>query len=83
MSYLNHRWPLTYVLLLTASDDLDNGPSFLVSEYDVITVVKYPIVHANATLPLKRLWNIVLLAYGCRENVLTERAELSKTMEFV
>ena len=46
-----------------------------------VTNYTYSELEANITLPLKRLWNFVLLAYGCRENVLSEKAELSKKIE--
>ena len=35
------------------------------------------VLEANTTLPTKQLWDVTVLAYGCQENPLTDRLELS------
>lgn len=68
--------PSTYALLLTSADGLHNQQivySSINSETEATTVLE-----TNLTLPIKTLWDIGVLAYGCRENAITRGLELSK-----
>ena len=37
----------------------------------------FTILEANITLPMKQLWDVAILAYGCQENALVTGIELS------
>ena len=68
--------PSTYALLLTSVDGLHNQQivhSSINSETEATTVLE-----TNLTLPIRTLWDIGVLAYGCRENAITRGLELSK-----
>ena len=47
---------------------------------DVTMVNHNTTLEANLTLPIKRLFDASLLAYGCVENSLMDTVELSKTI---
>ena len=36
------------------------------------------VLKANMTLPIRQLWDVVVLAYGCKENPITDKLELSE-----
>lgn len=60
-------------------DELDSDHtsiSVLTTEI-LIQTTTVTVLEAHLTLPTKRLWDIVILAYGCAANVLTNGIELS------
>ena len=69
---------MTYVLLLTPTNEAIDDHRF----YTATKITSEELANvweANFTLPIKTLWDIVIYAYGCEENVLTDGIlELSK-----
>jgi hypothetical protein len=45
--------------------------------FDMSQIESTTILEANTTLPAKQLWDVIVLANGCKENPLTNRLELS------
>ena len=77
--------PSMYALLLTSADGLyDERLVYSSVNSETETVI---ILEANLTLAIKILWDVVVLAYGCTENPITNGHELSKedthTMSYI
>ena len=74
-----------YALLLTPADGLhDERLVYASVNSETETVI---ILEANLTLAIKTLWDVIVLAYGCTENPVTNGHELSKedthTMSYI
>ena len=68
--------PSMYALLLTSADGLyDERVVYASVNSETETVI---ILEANLTLAIKTLWDVIVLAYGCTENPITNGHELSK-----
>ena len=68
--------PSIYALLLMSADRLHDERlvyTSVNSESETIVTLE-----ANLTLPIKTLWDVTVLAYGCKENPITNGHELSK-----
>lgn len=69
-------YPATYALLLISSDGLYYKRLVYTSvNSETETAI---ILETNLTLPIKTLWGVDILGYGCRENPITTGLELSK-----
>ena len=70
-------WPTSFTLLLTSSDGDEDSYTFT-STITVEVDGSYLLRAANKHIQSKRLWNAVVLAYGCIENVLMNVIEISE-----
>lgn len=71
--------PSSYVLSLTSIDRKnDNILHYTATENTAITAETVIVLEATLKLPIKCLWNINVLAYACKENVVTTGIKLSK-----
>lgn len=68
--------PSTYALLLTSIDGLHDEKLVYASINSETKT--HIILEKNLTLPIRTLWDGVVLAYGCRGNPITTGHELSK-----
>lgn len=75
--------PSEYVLYIMPKGTLTNGGQFLYTTTSLRIIIDTSpdestiVLVANTTLPAKRLWDVFVLAYGCKENPLTDGLELS------
>ena len=68
--------PSSYTVILESLDGLEDvvlKTTSVTTEGDVI------VVDVDHRLPLNRLWNGALLAYGCRQNTILSDIELSES----
>ena len=74
--------PSTYALLLTSANGLYYYDDRLIYANVNTETERVIILETNFTLPIKTLWDVVVLAYGCRENPITSGQELSKEITY-
>ena len=77
----NETYPASYSAILMAVDGLD--------EYDTISRLALRITDRQnadivlklSPLPFRRIWNVTVFAYNCKEHQLTESFELGQMNE--
>ena len=71
--------PSTYILSLVSTNEPEFEEQLFPTTIKAITDTVV-VLEANLSLPIKTLWDVVVYAYGCKENVLADGIELSKLM---
>ena len=72
--------PSSCALLLTSVDGL-HDEELVYTSINSETQASI-ILERNLTLPIKTLWDVIVLGYGCRENPITSGLELSKEITY-
>lgn len=69
--------PSSYTASITMFGFDNDLPSYTTFTKTLMETKTVTVLEANVNLPLKRLWDVVFLAYGCEVNELTNGIELS------
>ena len=77
MSNIDNIHPATYALLLISANGL-YYEKLVYSSVNSETETAIILEISNLTLPVKTLWDVVVLGYGCKENPISTGLELSK-----
>ena len=76
-SDINSIQPYEYGLLITSWDGVDNSQVLLTTNFTVETGSLFVLI-ASEHMPSNRIWDAIVLAYNCSENILSDQLELSK-----